>query len=42
LKRLKPNINTHIGCLGTFSEKYAPDASIAAKEFVKALEKKKK
>ena len=38
MKRLKLNINAHIGCLGTFNERYAPDGYLASLSFDEQLE----
>jgi len=38
LKKLKLNINAHIGCLGTFNERYAPDGYLKELTFDEQLE----
>lgn len=38
MKRLKLNINAHIGCLGTFNERYVPDGYMSSLTFDEQLE----
>lgn len=38
MRKLKLNINTHIGCLGTFSERYVPDGYMDELSFDAQLE----